>query len=129
MRRRFHALSPAARFIERGSYATALVINPKDNLTVQREDGKLATYDPKRLQGITAYREREREFAQGDRIQFTAPDRNRHRELATVQKIDGPQLTVRMDGERRVCHAALKSRNQAQLFSILLPDLTALAQH
>jgi hypothetical protein len=47
------------------------------SLTVQREDGKLATYDPKRLQGITACREREREFAQGDRIQFTAPDRNR----------------------------------------------------
>jgi hypothetical protein len=90
--------------IERASYATVVAVNPKENLlTVQREDGQQATYDPKRLQGITAYREREREFAPGDRIQFTAPDRNLHvanRELATVQKIDGPQLTVKMDGEQ-----------------------------
>jgi ATP-dependent exoDNAse (exonuclease V) alpha subunit len=90
--------------IERGSYATVVAVNRKDNLlTVQREDGQQVTYDPKRLQGITAYRDRERGFAQGDRIQFTAPDRNLHvanRELGTVQKIDGPQLTVRMDGEQ-----------------------------
>ena len=91
--------------IERGSYATVVAINPKENLlTVQREDGQYATYNPKRLQGIAAYREHDREFAQGDRIQFTAPDRNlrvANRELATVQKIDGPQLTVRVDGEQQ----------------------------
>jgi ATP-dependent exoDNAse (exonuclease V) alpha subunit len=88
---------------ERDGYATVVAINPTENLlTVQREDGQVSTYDPKRLQGITAYREREREFAPGDRIQFTAPDRNLHvanRELATVDKIDGPQITVRMDGD------------------------------
>jgi ATP-dependent exoDNAse (exonuclease V) alpha subunit len=90
--------------IERGSYATVVAINPKENLlTVRRTDGQQATYNPRRLQGIVAYRERDREFAQGDRIQFTAPDRNlrvANRELATVQKIDGPQLTVKMDGEQ-----------------------------
>jgi conjugative relaxase-like TrwC/TraI family protein len=90
--------------IERGSYATVVAVNPKDNvLTVRRDDGEQVTYDPRRLQGITGYRERDREFAQGDRIQFTAPDRNLHvanRELATIQKIDGPQLTVKMDGEQ-----------------------------
>jgi UvrD-like helicase C-terminal domain len=91
--------------IERGSYATVVAINSKENLlTVRREDGQYATYNPKRLQGIAAYRECDREFAQGDRIQFTAPDRNLHvanRDLATVQKIDGPQLTVRVDGEQQ----------------------------
>jgi ATP-dependent exoDNAse (exonuclease V) alpha subunit len=90
--------------IERGSYATVVAVNAKDNmLTVQREDGQQATYDPKRLQGITAYREREREFSPGDRIQFTASDRNLHvanRELATIQKIERPHLTVKMDGEK-----------------------------
>jgi conjugative relaxase-like TrwC/TraI family protein len=90
--------------IERGGYSTVVAINPTENLlTVQREDGQLSTYDPKRLKGITAYREREREFAPGDRIQFTAPDRNLHvanRELAAIQKIDGSQLTVKMDGEK-----------------------------
>jgi hypothetical protein len=90
--------------IERGSYATVLAVNPKDNsLTVRREDGEQVTYDPRRLQGITAYRERDREFALGDRIQFTAPDRNLHvanRELATIQNINGSQLTVRMAGEQ-----------------------------
>jgi hypothetical protein len=90
--------------IERGSYTTVVAVNPKNNLlTVRRDDGEQVTYDPRRLQGITAYREREREFSQGDRIQFTAPDRNLHvanRMLATVEKIDGPQLTVKM-GNRR----------------------------
>lgn len=36
--------------IERGSYATVVVVNAKDNmLTVRRDDGHEATYDPKRL--------------------------------------------------------------------------------
>ena len=42
-------------------------------------------------EGVTIYRETERSFAQGDRIQFTAPNREQHvanRELGTIEKID-----------------------------------------
>ena len=38
-----------------------------------RPTGERVTYDPRRLHGVTLYREAERAFARGDRVQFTAP--------------------------------------------------------
>jgi ATP-dependent exoDNAse (exonuclease V) alpha subunit len=91
--------------IDRGTYATVVSTNPKDNqLTVERQDGQQVTYNPERLHGIAAYREISREFAEGDRIQFTAskPDLNvKNRDLGTIERIDGPTMTVRMDGEKQ----------------------------
>jgi ATP-dependent exoDNAse (exonuclease V) alpha subunit len=91
--------------IERGSYAQVVTMNPKENLiTVQKQDGEQVTYDPSRLRGINAYREVERELSRGDRIQFTAPNRELHvanRDLGTVQQIDDAGgMSVRMDGAR-----------------------------
>jgi ATP-dependent exoDNAse (exonuclease V) alpha subunit len=52
------------------------------------------------------YRETERGFSQGDRVQFTAPDREQHianRELGTIEKIDDSgNLQVRLDSGRTV---------------------------
>jgi ATP-dependent exoDNAse (exonuclease V) alpha subunit len=89
--------------IEGGSYARVVATDPKDNrLTVQKENGEQVTYDPSRLRGISAYREIEREFAVGDRIQWTAPNRKlgvANRDLGTVQRIDqNGAITVRMHG-------------------------------
>jgi conjugative relaxase-like TrwC/TraI family protein len=90
--------------IERGTYATVVSTDPKANqLTVEREDGQHVTYDPKRLHGIAAYREIARDFAEGDRLQFTVskPDMEiRNRDLGTVERIDGTNMTVRMDGDK-----------------------------
>ncbi len=90
--------------IDKGSYATVISVDQKQNrITVQREDGREVSYDPKRLQGITSYQEISRDFAKGDRIQFTAPSRDlgvANRDMATIQKIDGTQVTVKMDGAR-----------------------------
>ncbi len=62
--------------IERGSYARVVAMNPKENLlTVEKQNGEQHTYDPKRLHGVSVYREVELEFAIGDRIQFSAPDK------------------------------------------------------
>ncbi len=89
--------------IERGSYARVIATNPGDNLvTVQTSEGKQVVYDPSRLRGISAYKEIERDFATGDRIQWTAPNRQlgiANRDLGTIQQIthDG-RITVRMDG-------------------------------
>jgi hypothetical protein len=91
--------------IERGSYAQVVATNPQDNLlTVRNQNGEQVTYDPSRLRGISAYQEIEREFAVGDRIQFTAPNRElqvANRDLGTVERIgaDG-KLTVRMDSHK-----------------------------
>jgi conjugative relaxase-like TrwC/TraI family protein len=91
--------------IERGSYAQVVTADPKENLvTVQKPDGEHVTYDPSRLRGISAYREIEREFAVGDRIQLTAPNKELHvanRDLGTIQQIDDHgKMTVRMDGDK-----------------------------
>ena len=91
--------------IERGSYAQVIATDPKENLvTVRKENGERVTYNPARLRGISAYREIEREFAIGDRIQMTAPNRDlgvANRDLGTLHNIgnDG-KMTVRMDGEK-----------------------------
>jgi conjugative relaxase-like TrwC/TraI family protein len=89
--------------IEQHSYTRVVSTDTKSNLlTVEKPDGQQVTYDPARLHGISAYREIEREFAVGDRLQFTAPNRElgvANRDLATVQKIDETgAMTVSMDG-------------------------------
>jgi ATP-dependent exoDNAse (exonuclease V) alpha subunit len=73
-----------------------------NRLTVRRDDGRTITYGPKRLRGVSAYQEIGGDFAKGDRIQFTAPSRElgvANRDLATIQKIDGDRVTVRLDGK------------------------------
>jgi conjugative relaxase-like TrwC/TraI family protein len=91
--------------IEAGSYVQVISTHSKENLvTVQKPDGERVSYDPSRLRGISAYREIEREFAIGDRIQLTAPNRElgvANRDLGTLQQIDvNGKITVRMDGDK-----------------------------
>ena len=87
--------------IERESSARVVSTNGRDNtLTVERGDGQTVTYDPKRLKGANVYQEVTREFATGDRIQFTAPDKQlevNNRDLATIVKLEDGQVTVQMD--------------------------------
>lgn len=89
--------------IEARSYAQVVTTDSDRNLvTVRKSDGQQVTYDPSRLRGIAAYREIEREFAIGDKIQFTAPQRDlqvANRDLGTIQQIDKDgTISVRMDG-------------------------------
>jgi conjugative relaxase-like TrwC/TraI family protein len=93
--------------IEAGEYARVERVNEKENLvTVKRENGEQVSYDPRRLQGVTLYRETERAFSAGDRVQFTAPYKEQHvanRELGTIEKMDaGGNLQLRMDSGRSV---------------------------
>jgi conjugative relaxase-like TrwC/TraI family protein len=102
--------------IEKQSYATVKSIDPKENLiTVENVDGKQVTYNPARLHGISAYREIEREFALGDRLQFTAPNRDlgvANRDLGTVERIDrNGQLAVRMDNGKAIVFDAGQMRH------------------
>lgn len=93
--------------IQAGSYAQVVERAPKNNLiTVRKPDGVLATYDPSRLRGISAYREIEREFAIGDRVQLTAPNRElqvANRDLGTLKDISlEGKMTLRMDSGRDI---------------------------
>jgi len=93
--------------MERGEYARIKSVDAEKNLlTVVRADGSELTYDPRRQQGVSVYREESRSFAVGDRIQFTAPANDlkiANRELGTVEAIgqDG-QIRLKMDGDRDV---------------------------
>lgn len=88
--------------IKARSYAQVVETSPKDNMiTVRKPDGILATYDPSRLRGISAYREIEREFAIGDRVQLTASNRElqvANRDLGTLHSFDNKgRIHLRMD--------------------------------
>jgi ATP-dependent exoDNAse (exonuclease V) alpha subunit len=93
--------------IDAGEYARVERVNDKENLvTVKRENGEWVNYDPRRLHGVTLYRETERVFSQGDRVQFTAPNRERHvanSELGSIEEIDDTgNLQLRLDSGREV---------------------------
>lgn len=91
--------------IEVGDYARVEGVDPKNNeVTVRTDDERAVSYDPRRLQGVTLYRETERALTEGDRVQMTAPDRERgvvNRELGTIERIDtNGRMEVRWDSGR-----------------------------
>jgi conjugative relaxase-like TrwC/TraI family protein len=92
-----------AEGIERGSYTTVRSVNARDNtLMVEREDGQRITYDPRRLRGVNVYQEVSREFAAGDRLQFTRPHKElgiANRDLGTVLGVEDGKMSVRLDGK------------------------------
>jgi len=102
-----YARDSNATGIGAGSYAVVTAVNPTRNLlTVQMESGQLATYDPRRLRGVSVYREAMNDFAIGERVQFTAPDKQlgvANRDLAVIEAIapDGP-ITARLDDNRQI---------------------------
>jgi ATP-dependent exoDNAse (exonuclease V) alpha subunit len=98
----------SARFsVKAEEYATVAQVHIRENLlTIQRNNGQEITYDPRRLQGVNVYRPEERQFAVGDKIQFTAPfkkQRIANRSLGHIEKID-PEGTIhlRIDSDRAV---------------------------
>lgn len=102
--------------IEAGSYGTVKAINAGENLlTVQTQSGTLATYDPRRLAGVSVYREVVHEFSVGDRIQFTAPDKAlgvANRDLATIESIaPDDRIAVRLEGGRQIEFNAADQRH------------------
>jgi len=77
--------------IGKGEYARVKSVDaPNNRLTVERKSGEEVSYDPRRQQGVSVYREQERAFSVGDRVQLTAlyPDlKLANREQATVEGI------------------------------------------
>ena len=102
--------------IEAGEYRTVVGINSDSNLlTVEKSTGELANYDPRRLTGVSVYREVVQEFSAGDRIQFTAPDKSlgvANRDLAVIESVASDGLiTARLDNNRRVEFDAQQHRH------------------
>ncbi len=93
--------------IQKGEYTRVKSVDAQNNrLTVLRVDGSETTYDPRRQMGVSVYREQEKAFSVGDRIQFTAPNQElkiANRELGTVENIvpDGA-MRLKLDSGRSI---------------------------
>ncbi len=89
--------------LKQDSFATVRAVDARANtLTVERAEGQRVTYDPRRLKGVNAYKENEREFATGDRIQFTGQEKElkvANRDLGTITSIEPGRMTVRLAGK------------------------------
>ena len=92
-----------AEGIERDSFATVRAVDARANtLTVELGNGSTVSYDPRRLRGVQVFRETEREFATGDRIQMTSSNKElavANRDLGTITEIKDNHMSVRMDGK------------------------------
>jgi conjugative relaxase-like TrwC/TraI family protein len=99
-----------------GEYARVVHVDvDRNELTIARQDGSAVAYDPRRLQGVTVFREAERAFAPGDRVQLTAPYRDRglaNRELGTLEHIDTRgTIRIRFDSGRVVTFPSTDHRH------------------
>src|SRR6266542_84637 len=92
--------------VKPGNYGRVLANNHKDNtITVRLDNGREITNNPERLSGVSVYREAERDFAVGDRIQFRAPfaeAKVKNSELGTIKHIADGKITIRLDKKRDV---------------------------
>jgi conjugative relaxase-like TrwC/TraI family protein len=93
--------------IGKGEYSRVKSIDARSNrLTVELKDGRQRSYDPHRHRSVSVYREQERAFSTGDRVQLSAPSRElkvANRAMGTVEGIglDG-QLRLKMDRGRKL---------------------------
>jgi hypothetical protein len=106
----------ARRLASRPATTRVEHVEAKPNqVTVGTDDGRTVNYDPRRLQGVILYRETERAFATGDRVQLTAPDRERgvpNRELGTVERVDANgRMEIRWDSGRTSSFGASDRRH------------------
>jgi conjugative relaxase-like TrwC/TraI family protein len=120
--------------IEKQSYARVVSTNPKENLlTVQKESGESIIYNPARLHGISAYRELEREFAVGDRLQFTAPNQElgvANRDLGTIERIEqNGQFALQLDTGKVITLDPTKMRHFDHGYAVTSHSAQGLTAH
>jgi conjugative relaxase-like TrwC/TraI family protein len=94
-----------AEGIERSSFGVVRSSDATANrLTVEFPNGATVEYDPRRVYGVNVYRETSREFATGDRLQFSALNKElgiSNRDMGTIAKIEPDRMTVLMDGKKK----------------------------
>ena len=101
--------------IAKGDYARVEIINRISNsLTLSTQDGRTVSYNPVRLFGVEVFREERRVLAQGDRIQFRAPDRAigiANGELASITSLDDRRVALRLDSGKELTIARNRLRH------------------
>jgi conjugative relaxase-like TrwC/TraI family protein len=94
--------------LEANSFAQVTGVNAGSNtLTVKKSNGETVTYNPEYLKGVSVHRELDRDFAVGDRLQFTARNKElgiSNRDIGTIESI-GPgarEIALKMDNGKSV---------------------------
>ncbi|MGA8026755.1 MAG: MobF family relaxase [Bryobacteraceae bacterium] len=92
--------------LEAKSYATVINVDSEQNqISVKKADGQVVTYDPERLKGVSIYEPEIRSFAEGDRVQFTTPWKDKavsNRDLGTITYLDEHgNVRVQLDDSER----------------------------
>ncbi len=93
--------------IQGNSYAQVIDSDSSQNrLTVYTQDGRVLTYDPQNVSGVSVYETRVQSFAIGDRVQITANSTNlavSTRDIGTITKLDSHgNIKVQLDKGRSI---------------------------
>jgi hypothetical protein len=91
--------------VEKGEYLTVVAVDQATNqLTVKHGDTTKA-YNPERAYGVQVYQRAERTFTEGERVQLTAPWRNKgiaNRETGTLERLDEKgNVILKLDKEEK----------------------------
>jgi conjugative relaxase-like TrwC/TraI family protein len=105
----FRTGSPALEGIPNNSRARVLEVDSgRNTLTIETADGGQVAYNPAELRTQArqskVYREELREMAEGERIRFTASDKENHirsGDFATIERIE-PNLAAQLDNGKTV---------------------------
>lgn len=91
--------------IKAGTYSKVMSVDTKTNTIKVKQGGthREVTYDPARLRGVMVYRAQSRDFAVGDKVQFTAPDKERGittRTRGVITQMDKDKsVTIKLDNK------------------------------
>jgi conjugative relaxase-like TrwC/TraI family protein len=91
--------------VEKGEYLTVIAVYRENNLLTVRHGDQLKTYNPERAYGVQVYERSERVFAEGERVQLTAPWKSKgiaNRQTGTLERVsESGDAVLRMDKDDR----------------------------
>lgn len=94
--------------IEKGEYLTVLAVDKARNQLTVKHGHRIKTYNPERAYGVQVYQRAERIFTEGERVQLTAPWRNKgiaNRETGTLERLDTKgNVILKLDKDQKRVH-------------------------
>ena len=93
--------------VEKGDYLSVVDVDRVKNTITVRQGDQLKTYNPERAYGVQVYERSQRAFAEGERVQLTAPWKSKglaNRQTGTLETVDQKgNVTLKLDkDEHRV---------------------------
>jgi len=90
--------------VDKGDYLSVIAVDRINNLITVQAGAQIKTYNPERAYGVQVYERGERTFAEGERVQLTAPWKSKglaNRQMGTLERVDARgNVTMRLDGEQ-----------------------------